>query len=61
MLLWQASVSVLFLSMDSNLLRSERAVPVSLKVQSSFEGVFVCTRVGVQLSVCANQYFLKAT
>lgn len=61
MLLWQASVSVLFLSMDSNLLRSERAVPVSLKVQSSFEGVFVCTRVCVQLSVCANQYFLKAT
>lgn len=61
MLLWQAFVSVLFLSMDLNLLRSKGAVPVSLKVQSSFEGVFVCARVCVQLSVCANQYFLKAT
>lgn len=51
--------------MDSYLLRSKRAVPVRLKVQSSFEGVFVyasvCVLVCVQLSVCVNQYFLKAT
>lgn len=58
-------MSVFFLSMDSYLLRSKRAVPVRLKVQSSFEGVFVyasvCVLVCVQLSVCVNQYFLKAT
>lgn len=54
-------MSVLFPSMDLNLLRSKRAVPVRLKVQSSCEGVFVCARVCVQLSVCVNQYFLKAT
>lgn len=47
--------------MDLNLLRSKGAVPVRLKVQSSFEGVFVCTRVCVcvQLSVLFKSHLNK--
>lgn len=50
-------MSVFFLSMDSYLLRSKRAVPVRLKVQSSFEGVFVYASVCATLGLCESVLF----